>query len=81
MFSAAHFGQLRDSGLPHAAQNFLLVVLSVPHFAQRIDAPPTNQAPDRFVSRNLRYGPAGYGGRDATRSNGSANATTAYAAP
>ena len=35
-FSAPHFGQLRDSGLPHAAQNFLLVVLSVPHLVQRM---------------------------------------------
>jgi hypothetical protein len=35
-FSAPHFGQRRDSGLPHAAQNFLLVVLSVPHLVQRM---------------------------------------------
>jgi hypothetical protein len=35
-FSAPHFAQLRDSGLPHAAQNFLAVVLSVPQFEQRI---------------------------------------------
>jgi len=35
IFSAA-FGQRLDSGLPHAAQNFLRVVLSVPNFVQRI---------------------------------------------
>ena len=35
-FSAPHFGQRLDSGLPHAAQNFLLVVLSVPHLVQCI---------------------------------------------
>src|SRR5712692_9387340 len=35
-FCAPHFGQPRDSGLPHAAQNFLLVVLSVPHLVQRM---------------------------------------------
>jgi hypothetical protein len=35
-FSAPHFGQRLDSGLPHAAQNFLLVVLSVPHLVQRM---------------------------------------------
>ena len=35
-FSAPHFGQRRGSGLPHAAQNFLLVVLSVPHLVQRM---------------------------------------------
>src|SRR5258708_1631637 len=35
-FSAPHFGQRRDSGLPHAAQNFLRVVLSVPHLVQRM---------------------------------------------
>src|ERR1700732_1041395 len=38
-FSAPHFGHLRDSGLPHAAQKFLLVVLSVPHLVQRIALP------------------------------------------
>jgi hypothetical protein len=38
-FSAPHFGQRLDSGLPHAAQNFLLVVLSVPHLVQRIALP------------------------------------------
>jgi len=36
MFSAAHFGQRLDSGLPHSAQNFLALVLSVPHLVQRI---------------------------------------------
>jgi hypothetical protein len=35
-FSAPHFGQRLDSGLPHAAQNFLPLVLSVPHLVQRI---------------------------------------------
>src|SRR5690349_16510156 len=35
-FSAPHCAQLRDSGLPHAAQNFLPVVLSVPQFEQRM---------------------------------------------
>jgi hypothetical protein len=35
-FSELHFGQLFESGLPHAAQNFLPVLLSVPHFEQRI---------------------------------------------
>src|SRR5216684_1119763 len=35
-FSAPHFGQRLDSGLPHAAQNFLFVVLSVPHLVQRM---------------------------------------------
>src|SRR3984893_14718985 len=35
-FSAPHFEQRLDRGLPHAAQNFLLVVLSVPHLLQRI---------------------------------------------
>src|ERR1700730_14754290 len=35
-FSPPHFGQRLDSGLPHAAQNFLLVVLSVAHLVQRI---------------------------------------------
>jgi len=38
-FSALHFGQRLERGLPHAAQNFLPVVLSVPHFAQRIALP------------------------------------------
>ena len=38
-FSAPHFGQRLGSGLPHAAQNFLLVVLSVPHLVQRIALP------------------------------------------
>jgi hypothetical protein len=38
VFSAPHFGQRLDSELPHAAQNFLPVVLSVPHFVQRIPA-------------------------------------------
>jgi hypothetical protein len=42
-FSAPHFGQRRDSWLPHAAQNFLFVVLSVPHLVQRIGG-PGNQA-------------------------------------
>ena len=43
-FSAPHFGQRLGSGLPHAAQNFLLVVLSVPHLVQRIALPgkPSN---------------------------------------
>jgi len=35
-FSAPHFGQRLDSGLPHPGQNFLFVVLSVPHLVQRI---------------------------------------------
>ena len=35
-FSAPHFAQRWDIGLPHAAQNFLLVVLSVPQLVQRI---------------------------------------------
>jgi hypothetical protein len=39
VFSAPHFGQRLDGGLPHAAQNFLLVVLSVPHLVQRIALP------------------------------------------
>jgi hypothetical protein len=38
-FSAPHFGQRLGSGLPHAAQNFLLLVLSVPHLLQRIALP------------------------------------------
>ena len=38
-FAAPHFGQRLDSGLPHAAQNFLFVVLSVPHLVQRITLP------------------------------------------
>jgi hypothetical protein len=38
-FSAPHFGQRLDSGLPHAAQNFRPVVLSVPHLAQCIVLP------------------------------------------
>src|SRR5712671_5948730 len=38
-FSAPHFGQRLDSGLPHAAQNFLFVVLSIPHLVQRIAFP------------------------------------------
>jgi hypothetical protein len=31
--------RILGSGLPHAAQNFLLVVLSVPHLVQRIALP------------------------------------------
>src|SRR5258708_3270026 len=51
-FSAPHFGQRRDSALPHAAQNFRGVVLSVPHLVQRIGLPqPTS---DR---RSLVYHP------------------------
>ena len=38
-FSAPHFGQRLDSGLPHAAQNFLPLVLSVPQLVQRIPLP------------------------------------------
>src|SRR3984893_7002475 len=38
-FSAPHFEQRLNRGLPHAAQNFLLVVLSVPHLVQRIALP------------------------------------------
>lgn len=38
-FAAPHFGQRLDSRLPHAAQNFLPVVLSVPHLVQRIVLP------------------------------------------
>jgi hypothetical protein len=37
--SAPHFAQQLGSGLPHSAQNFLPVVLSVPHFWQRIALP------------------------------------------
>jgi len=37
-FSAPQFEQRRESGLPQAPQNFLPVVLSVPHFVQRIDS-------------------------------------------
>jgi hypothetical protein len=36
-FSAPHFGHRLEIGLPHTAQNFLPVLLSVPHFEQRID--------------------------------------------
>ena len=39
-FSALHCGHRRASGLPHAAQNFLPVVLSVPHLEQRTRLPP-----------------------------------------
>src|SRR5215813_7470696 len=35
-FSAPHFGQRLDSGLPHSAQKFLPEVLSVPQLEQRI---------------------------------------------
>ena len=35
-FSAPHLGQRMESGLPQAAQNFLPVVLSAPHFVHRI---------------------------------------------
>src|ERR1700689_1525648 len=35
-FSAPHCRQLRGSGLPHAAQNLRLFVLSVPHLVQRM---------------------------------------------
>src|SRR3984893_16812520 len=37
--SPPHSEQRLDSGLPHVAQNFLLVVLSVPHLVQRIESP------------------------------------------
>jgi len=45
-FSAPHFGHRLEIGLPHTAQNFLPVLLSVPHFEQRIDPyrPPQNNA-------------------------------------
>src|SRR5215470_17101125 len=35
-FSAPHFRQRLDSGLPHSAQKFLPEVLSMPHLEQRI---------------------------------------------
>jgi hypothetical protein len=35
-FSAPHFGQRIDNGLPQAAQNFLPVMLSAPHLVHRI---------------------------------------------
>ena len=41
--SAPHFGQGLDIGLPQAAQNFLPLVLSVPHLVQR-------------MSRNVLFG-------------------------
>jgi hypothetical protein len=43
-FSAPHFGQRLDSGLPQVAQNFLPVVLSFPHLVQRIALPPKERA-------------------------------------
>jgi hypothetical protein len=42
-FAAPHFGQRLDSGLPHAGQNFLPVVLSVPHFVQCIRYIPSGE--------------------------------------
>src|SRR5216684_1916465 len=60
-FSAPHFGQRLARRLPHAAQNFLLVVLSVPHLVQRMrlilrdsDGPP-------LVSSSVAQRPAGCG--------------------
>jgi hypothetical protein len=38
-FPAPHFGQRRESGLPHAAQNRRPLVLSAPHFEQCIAYP------------------------------------------
>src|SRR5208283_1890012 len=38
-FSEPHFGHLFSKGLPHSAQNFLPVLLSVPHFVQSIASP------------------------------------------
>ena len=46
-FSAPHFGQRLDNGLPQVAQNFLPVVLSFPHLVQRI-ALPSERATDPF---------------------------------
>jgi hypothetical protein len=42
-FSALHFGQRLDKGLPQAAQNFLPLVLSVPQLLQRIPLPGTGR--------------------------------------
>jgi len=39
--------RLEVTGLPHAAQNFLPVMLSFPHLAQRI-AHPQKELPDPF---------------------------------
>jgi hypothetical protein len=57
-FSAPHLGQRLDNGLPHAAQNFLFVVLSVPHLVQRI-ALPGNRATRPSCITRRREGAAG----------------------
>jgi hypothetical protein len=71
-FSAPHFGHFLDSGLPHAAQNFLLVVLSVPHLVQlpaisAIVATATAKIAER---RSLQVRVAFAGGRDEASSTG-----------
>jgi hypothetical protein len=52
-FSAPHFGHRLEIGLPHAAQNFLLLLLSVPHFEQRINPPRLLRATQSCIKRPL----------------------------
>jgi hypothetical protein len=56
-FSAQHFAQCFASALPHFAQKLLVDGLFVPHFEQRIDAPPAIMRLTPLVSSNVGYRP------------------------